>query len=115
MNDISNFFQSLADGLQGALQAVNLLPALVIALLIAMFTANTRHGLKALIAVVLVFAVRMVPGAINGHVALPNMPDFRRLAAIVEIILMYVFAYGIIAVVGNLKTSMKLGAAKSAH
>lgn len=115
MNDIWNFLQGLADGLQGALQATNLLPILIIGLLIGMFTANSRPALKALAAVVLVFVLKMIPGALNGHFALPGLPDLRHLSAIVELFLMYVFAYGLVAVIGNLKTTMKLGGAKAAH
>ncbi|MEI9905193.1 MAG: hypothetical protein WDN06_15480 [Asticcacaulis sp.] len=63
----------------------------------------------------LVFIVRMIPSAINGHLALPNLPDFRHLAPIVELFLMYVFGYGLIAVIGSIKTTMKMGGAKAAH
>ncbi len=115
MNDIWSFIQGLGDGLQGALAAANLLPVMIIAILIGLFTANSRPALKALIAVVLVFVVRMLPGAINGHLNVPNLPDFRHLAPIVELFLMYVFAYGLIAVIGSMKTTMKLGGAKAAH
>lgn len=115
MNDIWNFIQGLGDGLQDIMAATNLVPVILIAILIGMFTANTRHALKALIAVLLVFVVRALPSAINGHLSIPGLPDYHRLAPIVGILLMYVIAYGVIAAIGNLKTAMKLGGAKAAH
>lgn len=115
MNDIWNFIQGLGDGLQDIMSATNLVPVILIAILIGMFTANTRHALKALIAVLLVFVVRAIPSALNGHLNIPGLPDYHRLAPIVGILLMYVIAYGVVAAIGNLKTSMKLGGAKAAH
>ena len=115
MNDIWNFIQGLGDDLQDIMAATNLIPVILFAVLIGMFTANSRHALKALIAVVLVFVVRMIPSAINGHLSLPGLPDYRHLAPIVGLLLMYVLAYGLIAAIGNLKTAMKLGGAKAAH
>ena len=115
MNDIWNFIQGLGDGLQDIMAATNLIPVILIAILIGLFTANSRHALKALAAVVLVFVVRAIPSALNGHLTIPGLPDYHRLAPIVGIILMYVIAYGVIAAIGNLKTGLKMGSAKAAH
>ena len=116
MNDLWNFIQGLGDGLQGAMSATSLVAVMFIGLLIGLFTNPSRPAIKALIAVVLVFAIRMVPALVNsGRLSAPTLPDFRHLSAVVEIFLMYVFAYGLIAVIGALKTGLKMGSAKAAH
>ncbi len=115
MNDIWSFLQHLGDSLQDVMAATNLIPVIFIAVLIGMFTANSRHGLKALAAVVLVFVVRAIPSALNGRLNITGLPDYHRLAPIVGILLMYLIAYGVIAAIGNFKTATKMGGAKAAH
>ena len=112
MNDIWNFFLGLGDGLQDSLSAVNILPILLVGLAIGVFMKAENYALKALFALILVLAIRILWPTVSGHRA--ALPDLRHLSAIVQIFLLYVFAYGIIGMVGSLKSVTK-GAAKAAH
>jgi len=112
MNDIWNFILGLGDGLQDAVSAVNVLPILLIAMAIGIFFKPENYAVKALVALVLVLAIRILWPTVSGHRA--ELPDFRHLSAIVQIFLLYVFAYGMIGMIGSLRTLSK-GAAKAAH
>ncbi len=112
MNDIWNSMLSLGDVLQDALAAVNLLMVLIVAVLIGLFQPkNDRPALKAFLAVAVVYAIRLLLPGLSGHrIALP---DLRHLLPLLEIVLMFVFAYGVIAVLGSMKSAMKFEAKKA--
>ncbi len=112
MNDIWNFILSLGDGLQGILATVDLLMVLLVGLIIGLFQPKAdKLALKALLAVVIVYAIRLLLPSLSDHrIALP---DFRHIGAVVQIFLMYVFAYGVIGVLGALKAGMKMEAKKA--
>ena len=112
MNDIWNFILGLGDGLQDALSAVNVLPILVVALVIGIVFKPEQYAVKALVALILVLAIRIMWPTLSGHRA--ALPDLRHLSAIVQIFLLYVFAFGMIGMIGSLKSVSK-GAAKAAH
>ena len=112
MNDIWNATLSLGDILQDALATVNLLMVLIVGMIIGLFQPkNDRHALKAALAVAIVYGIRLALPSLTGHRV--EMPDIRHLSAVLQIILMYVFAYGVIAVLGNAKSAMKLEAKKA--
>ena len=112
MNDIWNFILSLGDGLQDALAAVNLLLVLLIGAVIGLFQQkNDSLALKALLTVVGAYAASIFLPRLTGDPL--AIPDFRRLSAIVQVIMMYVFAYGVVGVVGMAKTAMKFQAKKA--
>jgi hypothetical protein len=112
MNDIWNFILSLGDGLQGALATVDLLMVLLVGLIIGLFQPKgDKLALKAALAVLVVFAIRLLLPSLSGHRI--EMPDFRHLGAIVQLLLMYFFAYGVIGVLGALKAGMKMEAKKA--
>ena len=112
MNDIWNFLLSLGDGLQDALAAVNLLLVLIIGLIIGLFQQkNDSLALKALLTVLGAYAVSIFLPRLTGDPL--HIPDFRHLSAIVQVIMMYVFAYGVVGVVGTTKTAMKFQAKKA--
>lgn len=114
MNDIWSFFIGLSDGFRAALGDVNPLPILIVAIVIGLLQPKSdKYALKAAAALVIVMAFNIFLPLING--GQPNYPDFRHIGAIVQLFLLFVFAYGMIGVLGSLKTAMKLGAAKSAH
>ncbi|MBW8880730.1 MAG: hypothetical protein JF615_04675, partial [Asticcacaulis sp.] len=106
MNDIWNFLVGLGDGLKDALNAVNPLPVLVIGILIGFFQPKPdRYLLKAAVAVVLAIGVQIMWPALLGRAM--AMPDIRHLASIAQVFILFFFAYGIIGVLGTLKTAMK--------
>jgi hypothetical protein len=112
MNDIWNFILSLGDGLQDSLAAVNLMLVLLIGLVIGIFQQkNDSLALKALLTVLGAYAVSIFLPRLTGDPL--HIPDFRRLAAIVQVVMMYVFAYGVVGVVGTTKTAMKFQAKKA--
>lgn len=112
MNDIWNFILSIGDGLQDALSAVNLLMVLLVSLAIGAFQQKGDNlALKAALAVVGAYAINIFLPRLTGDPL--AIPDFRHLAAIVQVFLMYVFAYGVIGVVGAAKAAMKFQAKKA--
>lgn len=114
MNDIWHFFLALSDGFRAALSDLNPLPILIVAILIGLFQPKSDgYALKALAALVLVLAIKTFTPVVSG--GLPVWPDVRHIGSIAQMFLQYVFAYGMIGVLGSLKSGMKLGAAKSAH
>ena len=114
MNDIWHFLISVSDGFRDALNDVNPLPILIVAILIGLFQPKgDLYALKALLALVIVVAFGIFAPVISNHK--PVYPDLSRIGSIAQYFLMYVFAYGMIAVLGSLKSVMKMGAAKSAH
>ncbi|MBW8734274.1 MAG: hypothetical protein JF571_08220 [Asticcacaulis sp.] len=113
MNDIWNSALSFGDLLQDALAAVNLLMVLIISLLIGLFQPKAdKPALKAFLAVAIVYAIRLVLPALSGH-RVAGLPDLRHVAPIVQLLLMYFFAYGVIAALGSFKTTMKFEAKKA--
>ena len=114
MNDIWSFFLGVSDGFRAALADVNPLPILIVAIVIGLLQPKSdRYALKAGTALLIVMAFNIFVPVING--GQPNYPDFRHIGAIAQLFLLFVFAYGMIGVLGSLKSAMKLGAAKSAH
>lgn len=114
MNDIWQFLVGISDGFREALGDVNPLPILIVAILIGLLQPKSdRYALKAGLALLIVMAFNIFVPLING--GQPNYPDFRHIGAVAQIFLLYVFAYGMIGVLGSLKAAMKLGATKSAH
>lgn len=114
MNDIWTFFVALSDGFRSALGDINPLPILVVAMVIGLLQPKSdRYALKAGLALLIVMAFNIFLPLVNGGRL--NYPDFRHIGAIVQLFLLFVFAYGMIGVLGSLKAAMKLGAAKSAH
>jgi hypothetical protein len=112
MNDIWNFILSLGDGLQDALSTVDLLMVLIVGLVIGLFQPKPdKLALKALLAVAVVYAIRLLLPSLSGHRV--SLPDLRHLGAIVQLFLMYVFAYGVIGVIGAIKVGMKFEAKKA--
>jgi len=114
MTDLWHFFQGLGDGFRGALSDLNPIPILIIALVIGLIqTKPDRYALKAFGALALVILAQIFYPVINHHTA--NWPDLGRLSELAKLFLLYLFAFGLIGVLGSLKSSIKLGAAKSAH
>jgi RsiW-degrading membrane proteinase PrsW (M82 family) len=114
MNDLWNFSLGLGDGMQNALVAAHMLPILIIGVLIGLFQPKAEHlGTKALITLAIAILVPALWPTLDGRQ--PVWPDIRHLATIVQIFMMYVVAYGIIGVVGALKSGFKPKAAKPAH
>ena len=88
--------------------------ALIVAIVIGLLQPKSdRYAHKAGLALLIVMAFNIFVPVING--GQPNYPDFRHIGAIAQLFLLFVFAYGMIGVLGSLKSAMKLGAAKSAH
>jgi len=115
MHDIWQFFANLSDGFRDALSGLNPLPVLIVAILIGLFQPKPdRLGLKALLAVVIVLAFQIFSPVVMSH-GMARWPDVSRIGAIANLFLLYVFAYGMIGVLGSLKSATKLGAAKAAH
>lgn len=114
MNDIWTFFTGLSDGFRAALGDVNPLPILIVAIVIGLLQPKSdKYALKAAAALLIVMAFNIFLPLVNG--GQPNYPDFRHIGAIAQLFLLFVFAYGMIGVLGSLKVVLKLGAAKSAH
>lgn len=112
MNDIWNFILSLGDGLQDALATVDLLMVLVVGLVIGLLQPKAdRLAIKAALAVLVVFAIRLLLPSLSGHRI--ELPDLRHISALVQLFLMFVFAYGVIGVLGAVKSGMKLEAKKA--
>ncbi len=112
MNDIWNATLSLGDILQDALATVNLLMVLIVGMIIGLFQPkNDHHALKAALAVVIVYGIRLLLPSLSDHRV--AMPDIRHLSSLLQILLMYIFAYGVIAVIGSAKTAMKFEAKKA--
>jgi hypothetical protein len=115
MNDIWHFFLGIGAGFNEALSTLNPLPVLIVAILIGLFQPKAdRLGLKALAAVLLVLAFQVFAPVVMSH-SQARWPDLSHIGVIVDLFLMYVFAYGMIGVLGSLKGAAKLGAAKAAH
>jgi hypothetical protein len=115
MNDIWHFFTGVSDGFSNALSTLNPLPVLIAAILIGLFQPKAdRLGLKALLAVVVVLAFQIFLPVVMRH-GYARWPDLSHIGAVVDLFLLYVFAYGMIGVLGGLKGMTKLGAAKAAH
>ena len=84
----------------------------VIGLVIGIFQQkNDSLALKALLTVLGAYAVSIFLPRLTGDPL--HIPDFRRLSAIVQVVMMYVFAYGVVGVVGTTKTAMKFQAKKA--
>lgn len=112
MNDIWNFILSIGDGLQDALAAVNLMLVLLIGLAIGIFQQkNDNLALKALLTVVGAYLISIFLPRLTGDPL--AIPDFRHLSAIAQVLMMFVFAYGVVGVVGTTKTAMKFQAKKA--
>lgn len=112
MNDIWNFFQGLADGLQSALAGVNPLPVLIIGMIIGFLQPKPdRFLLKAAIAVALAFGIRALWPALFGRPM--DFPDYGRLESIVQLFILFVFAYGVIGVLGSLKSALRFEGKKA--
>ena len=110
MNDIWHFFTTVSDGFSNALSTLNPLP-----ILIGLFQPRAdRLGLKALLAVVIVVAFQVFLPVVMDH-GYARWPDLSRIGAVVDLFLLYVFAYGMIGVLGSLKGMVRPGAAKAAH
>jgi hypothetical protein len=93
---------------------VNPLPILVIALLIGLFQPRPgSYSLKALAAVVLMVLWNTLSPTLSGHAVV--YPNLSHVAEIVELFVMYIFAYGMIGVLGSLKGALRFGGAKAAH
>ena len=113
MNDIWNSAQSFGDLLQDSLAAVNLLMVLIVSLIIGLFQPKSdKPALKAFLAVAVVYAIRLLLPALSGH-RVAALPDLRHLGPIIQLLLMYFFAYGVIAALGSFKTTMKFEAKKA--
>jgi hypothetical protein len=114
MNDIWNFILSISDGFREALSDVNPLPIMIIALLIGIFQPRPgNYSLKALAAVVVMLLWFIVSPTLSGHAV--AYPDLSRVSRIVELFIMYIFAYGMIGVLGSIKGALRFGGAKAAH
>lgn len=112
MNDIWNFILSVGDGLQDALAAVNLLLVLLIGCVIGLFQQKTDNlALKAFLTVLGAYAISIFLPRLTGDPL--AIPDFRHLSAIAQVFMMYVFAYGVVGVIGTMKTAMKFQAKKA--
>ncbi|MGZ3306675.1 MAG: hypothetical protein ACXU8U_12515 [Asticcacaulis sp.] len=114
MNDIWNFFLGLGDGMSNALSAANTLPVLLIGILIGLFQPKSENlGAKALITVIIAVLGPALWPTLNG--GRPHWPDISHLSVIVQILMLYVVAFGIIGVVGALKSGFKPKSAAKAH
>lgn len=112
MNDIWNFILSLGEGLQDVLTGVNLVTVLLIGFLIGIVQQkNEGFGLKALAAVLATYALGIFLPRLTGERMV--LPDFRHLSAIVQVLLMYIIAFGTIGATGTMKTAMKFQAKKA--
>ena len=108
MNDIWQFFQNLSEGFRDALGHVNPLPILVVAILIGLLQSKSeKYALKAGIALAVVLAFNIfMPVLVEG--GRPAWADISRIESVAQYFLMYVFAYGMIGVLGGLKSVMNL-------
>ena len=114
MNDLWNFSLGLGDGMQNALGAAHMLPVLIIGVLIGLFQPKAEHlASKAFITLAIALLVPALWPTLNGRQ--PEWPDVRHLSTIVQVFMMYVVAFGIIGVIGALKSGFKPKAAKAAH
>ena len=115
MNDIWHFFTGAGDGFRDALSTLNPLPVLIVAGLIGLLQPKPdRLGVKALLAVAIVLAFQVFLPVVMRHGA-ARWPDLSHIGAVVDLFLLYVFAYGMIGVLGGLKGMARPGAAKAAH
>jgi len=107
MNDIWSFFIGLSDGFRAALADVNPLPILIVAIVIGLLQKKPeRYAMKAAGALVLVLAFNIfLPVARGGQ---PAWADVSHISSIAQYFLMYVFAYGMIGVLGSLKSLMNV-------
>ncbi|ESQ73574.1 hypothetical protein [Asticcacaulis sp. AC402] len=106
MNDIWNFLQDISEGLRAAVNGVNPLPVLIIGMLIGFLQPKPdRLMLKAAAAVALSFGIQTVWPALLGRPM--SFPDFQQLESIAQLFILFVFAFGIIGVLGTLKSAMK--------
>jgi hypothetical protein len=114
MQDIWKFLLTISDGFRDALVDVNPLPIMVIALVIGIFQPTTGgYSLKALGAVVLMVLWYIISPTFSGHAV--AYPDYSRVSRVVELFVMYIFAYGMIGVLGSIKGALRFGGAKTAH
>lgn len=114
MNDIWSFLVGLADGLQNAMNAANVLPVLLLGILIGLFQPKADNlGIKALLVLAIAVLVPALWPTLHG--GSPNWPDIRHLSTIVQIFMLYVLAYGLMGSLGALKGMMSGGKKAAAH
>ena len=78
-------------------------------------TSDTDNGaVRANAAVAIVLAFQVFLPVVMRHGA-ARWPDLSHIGAVVDLFLLYVFAYGMIGVLGGLKGMARPGAAKAAH
>jgi len=107
MNDIWNFFVGLSDGFREALADVNPLPILLVAILIGLLQKKSeKYALKAGGALLAVLAFNIFLPVVRG--GQPNWADIRHIESIAQYFLLYVFAYGMIGVLGSVKSLMSV-------
>jgi hypothetical protein len=112
MNDIWQFFISVSDGFRAALGSVNPLPILVVAIVIGLLQKKPeKYAIKAAAALVLVLAFNIFLPVVSG--GRPAWADIQHIESVAQYFLMYVFAYGMIGVLGSMKSLMNVQAKKA--
>ncbi|MFT4074717.1 MAG: hypothetical protein QM647_04230 [Asticcacaulis sp.] len=112
MNDIWSFFLGLSDGFRAALADVNPLPILIVAIVIGLLQKKPeKYAMKAAGALALVLAFNIFLPLVRG--GQPAWADISRISSIAQYFLMYVFAYGMIGVLGSVKSLMNVQVKKA--
>ena len=95
------FFWAMVDATQAALIGLNLVPAIVAALIIGLATGGRFYWLKAIVAIVLAFPVTALWPKVYGMS--PIWPDLTQIEAEIQVGVQFVMAWVIILTAGSLK------------
>ncbi len=95
------FFWAMVDATQAALIGLNLVPAIVAALIIGLATGGRFYWLKAIVAIVLAFPVTALWPRVYGMG--PIWPDLTQIEAEIQVGVQFVMAWVIILAAGSLK------------
>ena len=95
------FFWAMVDATQAALIGLNLVPAIVAALIVGLATGGRFYWLKAIVAIVLAFPVTALWPKVYGMS--PIWPDLTQIEAEIQVGVQFVMAWVIILTAGSLK------------
>ena len=101
MDEAMQFFWAMVDATQAALIGLNLVPAIVAALIVGLATGGRFYWLKAIAAVVVAIPVAAFWPRVYGMS--PIWPDLTQIEAEIQVAVQFVLAWVIILAAGSLK------------
>jgi hypothetical protein len=101
MDEVSQFFWAMVDATQAALIGLNLVPAIVLAVVLGLAAGGRYYWLKALGAVVLALPVAALWPQVYGMS--PIWPDLTQIEAEIQVGVQFGLAWAIILALGAVK------------